>query len=152
MTPLGQLTLWTFAEAETFTHPVPGMFVDCFRVMVRLRLRVSVRLRLGEGVGGLVLVATPDSVRSTWLRLRLRLRLGGGVVGSVLVADLGLGLHLGLGWEEDQFQSPNQTQYIVYVSSSSFLMPQHHIHIPPIPLLFRRYKPTKSELKGRLAM
>ena len=49
-------------------------------------LRLGLRLRLGGGVVGSVLVATLDSVHSTFieiqlrLRLRLRLRLGGGVV------------------------------------------------------------------------
>ena len=51
--------------------------------------RVRLRLRLGEGVGGSVPVATPDSVHNTRIelqlshattlyRLRLTLRLGGG--------------------------------------------------------------------------
>ena len=44
------------------------------------------RLRLREGVGGSVLVATPDSVHRTIIRLRLRLRLGGEVGGSGLLA------------------------------------------------------------------
>ena len=60
--------------------------------------------------------------------LRLRLRLGGGVGGSDPVAGP---------------DSVHDTCIEVQL-----LMPQHHIHIRPRPLLFRRYKPTETELTG----
>ena len=72
------------------------------RHRLRLKHRHRLRLRLGGGVGRSVLVATPDSVHSTFFEL-------------------------------------------------VFLMPQHHIHIPPRALLYRRHKPTQKKLKGRLA-
>ena len=56
------------------------------------------------------------------LKLRLRLKLGGGVFGSFLVATLG-------------------SVHSTFIELQ-LLMPQHPIHIPPRPLLFRRYKPT----------
>ena len=41
------------------------------RVMCKVRFRLWVRLRVGGGVVGSVLVATPDSVRSTCIELQL---------------------------------------------------------------------------------
>ena len=68
-------------------------------------------------------VATPDSVHSTCVELQLshtrpRLRIGGVVGGSVPVAT------------SDSIHT--------HISSASFLMPHHHIPIPPRPLIFRR--------------
>ena len=79
-----------------------------------LRLRVMLRLRIRLEVGESAQVYPH----------RLRLRLGGGVDGSVLIAtpDSVHGTFFGL----------------------QLLMPQHHIHIPPRPLLFRHYEPTKG--------
>ena len=60
-------------------HPLPSLSLSS----------LSLSLSLGGGVGGSVLVATPDGVRSSGrprLRLGLRLKLGGGGGGSVLVA------------------------------------------------------------------
>ena len=67
------------------------------------------------------------------LRLTLRLRLGVGVVGSVHVATTG-------------------SVHGTFFELQLLIMPQLHDHIPARPLLFRRYKPTKKWLKGRLAM
>ena len=108
-------------------------------ILLRCRLRLvggvvglGLRTRLGGGVVGSVLVATPwpGSVHSTCielqrLRLRLRLRLGGAVVGSVRVATPG-------------------SVHGTFFELQLLIMPQHHIHIPPRPLLFWRYKPTKK--------
>ena len=66
-------------------------------------------------------------------RLRLRLRLGGGVVGSVLVSTPG-------------------SIHSTFIELQLLIIPQRQIHNPPRPLLFRRYNPTKKELKGRKAM
>ena len=91
------------------------------------------RLRLGGGGVGSVLVATPGSVHSTFIELqlrlrlglRLRLRLGGGVVGPVHMATPG-------------------SVHGTFFELQLLIMPQQHVHIPPRPLLFRRYKPTKK--------
>ena len=53
-------------------------------------------------------------------RLRLELRLGWGVVGSVLVATPG-------------------SVHSTVIELQLLIIPQHHIHIPPRPLLFRRF-------------
>ena len=42
--------------------------------------------------------------------------------------------------------------YSTFIEFQLLIIPQHHIHIPRRPLLFRRYKPTKNELKGPLAI
>jgi len=83
-------------------------------------------------VVGSVLVATPGSVHRLRLKLRvrlgggvLRLRLGGGVGGSVLVA------------------TPDSV-HSAFMGLQLLIIPQHHIHIPPRPLFFRRLKPTKK--------
>ena len=61
-----------------------------------------------------------------------RLRLEGGVVGSVLVATPSL-------------------VHSTFIEVQLLIIPQHHIHIPPRPLLFRLYKPTKmSFLQDKL--
>ena len=60
-----------------YLHPLEG-FHNTFWVQVRLGLGLELRLMLGlsseaqaGGVGGSVLVATPDSVHSTFLKLQL---------------------------------------------------------------------------------
>ena len=58
------------------------------------------------------------------VRFRVRVRLGGGVVGSVLVSTL-------------------DSVHSTFIELQ-LLLPQYHIHIPPRPLLFRRYKPNKK--------
>ena len=79
---------------------------------------------------GSVHVATPGSVHGK-ARLRLRLKLGsdGGVVGSVHVATPG---------------SARGTFFELQLG----IMPHQHVHIPPRPLLFRRYKSTKKKGEG----
>ena len=47
------------------------------------------------------------------------------MVGSVLVATPG-------------------SVHSTFIELQLHIIPQHHIHIPPRPLLFRRYKPTKT--------
>jgi hypothetical protein len=54
------------------------------------------------------------------LRLRIELRLGGGVVGSLLVATPG-------------------SVHSTFIELQLLIIPQHHIHIHPRPLLFRRF-------------
>ena len=92
----------TSTHRGTTVHFIPWCFPS-HKSIVGIRVRVRVRVRLGGGVGGSVLVATPDTVHSTFMELQL-------------------------------------------------LMPQQHIHIPPRPLLFSRFNPTKNELRGRLRL
>ena len=81
-----------------------------------LRVRVRVRVRVRARLGGRVVGSVV-----VWHKLRL----GGEVVGSVHVATPG-------------------SAHGTFVELQFLIMPQHHVHIPPRPLSFRRYKPTKK--------
>ena len=59
----------------------------------------------------------------------LRLGLGWGVVVSVLVA------------------TPDSVHSTV-IELQLLIIPQQHIHVPPRPLLFRRYKQLRLRLEG----
>ena len=83
-------------------------------VRVKVKVKVTVMVR--------VRVRVRIRVR---VRLRIRLGGGGGVVGSVLVATPG-------------------SVHSTCIELQLLITPQHHIHIPPRPLLFRRYRPTKK--------
>ena len=94
---------------------------------------MPIRVRLGGGVVGSVLVPTPGSVHSTVIELRLRLRLGGGgVVGSVLVAMPG-------------------SVHSTFIELQFLIIPRHHIHIAPRPLLFRHYKLFECDMPSMIA-
>ena len=74
-------------------HMMPAYFCVCVETLTNGHsyTLVRVKLRLGWGEGGSVLIATPDSVHSTFIELQLL---------------LGLGTGLGLGYEGegmDQF-------------------------------------------------
>ena len=70
--PYGPSGLW-FGLEEVFVFDSKSENRD--RAVEAVEV-VMVRLRLGGGVGGLVPVATPDSVHSTFIELRLGLGLG----------------------------------------------------------------------------
>ena len=82
--------------------------------MARVEVRVRVRVRRS------LMVMLRVRVRVS-LRLTLRLRLG--VIGSVLVATPG-------------------SVHSTFIELRFLIIPLHYIHIPPRPLLFRRYKLT----------
>ena len=91
-------------------------------VLVRVRIRIRIRVKVSVRIRVRIRVR----VRR---RLRVRLRLGGGVGGSVLVAA-------------------SDSVHSTFIELRLLIIPQHHIHVPPRPLLFRRYKPTKNGLRG----
>ena len=68
-----------------------------------------------------VWLRTPN-IKRVRVRVRLRVRLR---VGSVLEAIPG-------------------SVHGTFFELRLLIMPQHHIHIPPRPLLFRSYKPTEK--------
>ena len=92
-------------------------------------MRLRLRLRLEEGGVGSG-ITTLAQVLPHWLRLRLRLRLEG--EGSWLSCN-----HTRL-----QSLKAFKVQCII----AKIIVP------PPRPLLYKRYKMTKNELKGRKAM
>ena len=84
------------------------------RAVVRVRVTVTVTVRVTVTVTVTVMV-----------RVRVTVKLGGEVVGSVLVATPG-------------------SVHGTFFELQLLIMPQHHIYIPPRPLLFRRYEATKK--------
>ena len=130
----------TRQEMRILVNAYP-LTLDWVKVRIRVMVAITVTVRVTATVTATVRVRVRVRVTmrtyfharqgcQACVLMRVASGLGGG--GSVLVAAPG---------------SVHSTFFELQL-----LMPHHHIHIPPRPLLFRHYSPTKNKHKGRIAI
>ena len=117
----------TFIELQLLIIPQHHIHIPS-RPLLGSGLGLGFGLGLGLGFGfglGLGLGLGLGVGLGLGLGLGVGIWLGGGVVGSVVVA------------------TPDSV-HSTCIELQTLIIPQHHIHIPPRPMLFRRYKPTNE--------